>query len=162
MPLTQGRNSKIAVWLGIIILAAGGSIWLWFFSRWGCETDVRTTTIANSQWVVLTKIDRCSAIDGIVTILALNKKTNAKVEIAFLDEESVPVVRALSPKEVQLTFENLVDIVRSKKSFGDITVLYKFVPRDDPVARHEYEFWAHHHDNQRAVRWCQMHFRNGC
>jgi hypothetical protein len=140
--------------IGIIAL----SIWALFVLRPGCGDDIQTTNIPNSPWQVLTKVSSCSALDGVVTVVARNRLTNQETEIAFMDEESVPTVEALSPRIVQLTFENLVDIVRSRNSFANVSVLYKFVPKDDPEARRRYQFWTRHPNDPHAIRWQQNHF----
>lgn len=148
------RTIVVVLVIGLCSIA----IWHWF-PRMICDTDTTSTAITHSKWIVLTRVDRCSAVDGTVTVSAMNTLTKNEVEIVFVDEENVPSVKVLNDKKIQLEFDNLVDIVRSKNSFDGIAVEYNFLPRNDPKARERYQFWAHHPNDPQAIKWSREHFR---
>jgi hypothetical protein len=150
-------RSLIVVVLAVAVV--GGGLCVWFFGRLGCGEDVQVTPINGSQWVVMTKFYSCSAVDGAVTVTALNTRTKKEEEIAFIDEANGPDVEVISPTKVRLTFDNLIDIVRSKRAFGNVTVSYRFRPSDNPEARRRYQYWMHHPNDPQAERWAEEHFR---
>ena len=158
MPLTFPRSRVFLIGLVLLGLIFG----LWLIFRGGisvCSNDTQQNPIQGSPWNILVEVDRCSALDGTVTVWGLNKSTGRKDEIAFIDEDAVPNVKVEPPNYVTLTFQNIVDIVRSKSSIGDLNIKYQFKPIDNPEARRRYQFWLHRPNDPQAIEWQKERFQ---
>jgi hypothetical protein len=128
-----------------------------------CETAIaERDPLPDSSWILVTKIYRCAAIgDGTTTIVAVDQNTKREEEILFVDEITDSSIEIGPPETINITLPNFVDLVRKKASFEGMTINYKFIPKDDPEERREYQFWLHNPNDPHAIEWSKKNFALG-
>jgi hypothetical protein len=124
-----------------------------FVPGWPCGTDVEATRIENSAIVFVTKIQRCSAIDGTISIASKNIVTGKTEEVVFIPGEVISVIRAIGSHTVEIQIPNRVETRRQIDYSQGVKIVYRYVPKDDPTDRKAYQFYAEHPDDPRAARW---------
>jgi len=141
-PLHWGLAAIAAAWIGLGC----------------CGTDLaETVPIPDSEWVVLTEVYGCSALDrGSMKIVAENQKTHERIDLVTFPggayESSVAVA---GPEEIVVTLPNLVEFERKAERFGKYEVSISFAPKDDPEERRNYQLWLHHPSDPHAQQWHQ-------
>jgi hypothetical protein len=140
------------------VLVTIGSQMPLVFSATACPfekfSDSPHIRVAQSPWVVDTWGQACGfGVSGGMEIRALNEKTQETKTIATLSDITVITVSSDEPNSLTITLPNLVDMTDAAAQFGDVKVLYKFTPSDDPEARTHFQRWKHHPDDPQARDW---------
>jgi hypothetical protein len=126
-----------------------------------CPEDIaERVVVPNSSWVVEAIVSSCSALDaGTMQIVAKNATADATVLLAKFGEIATTKLKMKDSHELVIELPNLVDMVESHDHFVNVKVMFKFDPRNDPVARSNYQLWLHDPNDPRAVEWFRQNIQ---
>lgn len=112
--------------------------------------------VSRSDWVIDTWGQACGFVTGGMEIRAVNEKTQETDTITELPDIPTVGMSSDEPNRLMITLPNLVVISSSKTQIGDVRIVYRFTPTDDPEARVSYQKWRQNPDNEQARAWyCQ-------
>ena len=110
--------------------------------------------IPDSQWVVSTQIFSCGGLDGgRLEIFAEDSASKERVDILALGSADDTHVEYLGGNRVQISLFNLAIIKSQRFSFGPYQVTYRYLPRDDPEERANYQRWLSNPNDPVAKKW---------
>ena len=122
----------------------------------GAPELAESVAVPNSEWVVLTQVFRCSAMDGgALEIFAEDVKTKQHVTILYLNSEEDTHVEILGDDHIQISLPNLVHIKSQAFSVGPYEITYKYLPSNDPEARAIYTKWLEDPSDPVASSWVE-------
>lgn len=113
--------------------------------------------VSQSDWVIDTWGQACGfGVSGGMEIRAVNEKTQEMDTVAQLPDILTVGMSSDEPNQLAITLPNLVVISSSKTQIGDVHIVYRFSPKDDPDARLNYQKWRRDPGNNQARAWyCQ-------
>lgn len=148
-PVILIRYSLIAIGIQMLLVFGTNAC---PFEKFSDSPHIR---IAQSPWMVDTWGQACGfGVSGGMEIRAANETTQETRTIATFSDITFPLtITSEEPNILTITLPNLVDMTDEVTELGDVKIIYKFTPKDDPEARTNFRQWKRHPDDPQARDW---------
>ena len=144
------------------ILAIG--MCLIFGNMPACITAMRSTTcdvgrqgqlsLDGTAWIVVVEFSSCDMFDrGRTEILAINQANNERIMLASFDDLATVQLRSLDDRKIEISLPNETDLMSIHPSVEGYQIAYRFLPRDDPEARANYQKFLRNPDDPALREW---------